>query len=446
MKVFISHSSQQSAFVDKLRRACPESIKFWIDEKDIKKGQNFKTAIDRALADGFVFCVLIVDDNAAKSPWVRYEIEKVLEREKDEGQELLIPVVLSEGAWKELAPLIGEHRNFIRCFDQQDDSITLAASRLTRSIFEWLIERETKRGQHKAGEGASGAYASAESTMTSAASALKNAIYTFRQRNPATIKEIFARVSHEFPELFSNEAEVRKALTDLTRQGDMPGYYFDGEIAFVVNERYEDKSEIKTKIKQKIGKLAAQYLADNLVVSIDGGTTTLELANELCNLLRAEALFGLKVITNSLPVAEKLIHTLALRRAGDRDATCKIVMMGGSCRATTLSTTFDEHYTSLRDLLGQVDVAFVGASGLVGAQGFGVTNLPEVAAKTGFQECAARTVMVCDANKFEVSQVRLTNPPGPNMAIVTERAADARLKELAKENPAWGKVDVKYCD
>lgn len=445
MRIFVSHSSTQKLFVRALMQYCPKSIDFWIDEKNVKKGEDFQSAIDAALQEHCVFCLLIVDDNAAKSTWVDHEIAHTLARERIEGRSLLIPMVLSESAWEEIAPRVGANRNYIPCYDQLDDSIRLAANRLTNGILDWLVESAGAEGLRKPA-GKAGAYVEAEATFLTAARALKNAIYPFRQQSPASVPIILDRVVQSAPGLFTSEAELRKALIDLTHQGYMSGYYFDGEIAFLVKERFHDKTSIKIETKQRIAKAAAQLVFDDQLIALDGGTTTLAIASELCIRLGAGALFGLRVVTNSIPVAEAFMETLALKSASDRDATCQVVLLGGTCRASSMCTTFDEEDAALPARLGEADLAFIGASGLVGAEGFGVTNLPEVAAKKAFQAHAKQTVVVCDAMKFDVRQVRLTNPPVAGMAIITERAAGERIEALRRENAAWEKVDVSYCD
>lgn len=446
MRVFMSHSSTQKAFVEALIQNCPPSIRFWVDAKDIKTGEDFKSAIDTALDEDCSFCVLIVDDNAAKSDWVGYEIDRILAREKEEGGVLLLPVVLSTTAWDEIAPRIGTHRNYILCYDQLEDGIRLTANRLTNAILAWLVENvgtncsRTSRGRKI------GAYVEAEATFLTAARALKHAIYPFRQQSPATVAVILERVSQSIPGLFTSEPELRKALIDLTHQGHLSGYYFDGETAYLVNERFHDKASIKIETKKHIAKMAAQMVSDDQIIALDGGTTTLAIASELCIRLAAGALFGLRVVTNSIPVAEAFIETLALKSANDRGSSCQVTLLGGVCRASSMCTTLDERDATSADRLQALNIAFVGASGLVGAEGFGVTHLPEVAAKKAFQAGAEKTVMVCDAMKFDVSQVRLTNPPTPLMSIITEHSASDRIEALRQANPAWDAVDVRFCD
>jgi DeoR/GlpR family transcriptional regulator of sugar metabolism len=140
------------------------------------------------------------------------------------------------------------------------------------------------------------------------------------------------------------------------------------------------------------------------------------------------------------------MEALALKNANDRDTTCQVLLLGGACRVSSMCTTIDDRVGVLPAGLNKLDIAFIGASGLIDAEGFGVTNLPEVAAKRAFQAQASRTVIVCDAMKFDVRQSRLTNPPSPEMVIITEQAASERLKQLSQENPDWRSIDVRYCD
>lgn len=59
-KVFISYSSEDKAVVDRVTKAFTEhSISYWIDEENIKIGNNYAKAIADAIEECEVLCVFL---------------------------------------------------------------------------------------------------------------------------------------------------------------------------------------------------------------------------------------------------------------------------------------------------------------------------------------------------------------------------------------------------
>ena len=89
--VFISHSSKDKPFVHKLINALPNiKSKFWIDEKEIKVGDNIKNVIvDNIKSSDFV--LLIVSKNSIKSDWVKFELSQFIADSKK-----IIPIILDK--------------------------------------------------------------------------------------------------------------------------------------------------------------------------------------------------------------------------------------------------------------------------------------------------------------------------------------------------------------
>ena len=112
-------------------------------------GQNIQTSIEKAIEHECQYFVLVIDDHNLQSDWVRHEIDQIKKFEKEKQKTVLIPLFLSETTWKAAAPLVGETRKVIRCFDLRDDTIRDAAHQFTGSLLGWLVADVDKPGPVK---------------------------------------------------------------------------------------------------------------------------------------------------------------------------------------------------------------------------------------------------------------------------------------------------------
>ena len=80
MKVFLSHSTRDKDFVEKLAAAMTASgFKPWLCEVDIEKGANFVAEINEGLAQSDI-ALLVWSPDAAKSAWTEQEWTSLLAR------------------------------------------------------------------------------------------------------------------------------------------------------------------------------------------------------------------------------------------------------------------------------------------------------------------------------------------------------------------------------
>ena len=100
--VFISYSSRDRAFADKLYYSLQESsVRCWYAPVDLRVGN----IIDSEIFDAIRSCdklIIICSKNSLKSPWVEREIktalrkEELMKRDSDEQLNILIPVLLDK--------------------------------------------------------------------------------------------------------------------------------------------------------------------------------------------------------------------------------------------------------------------------------------------------------------------------------------------------------------
>lgn len=94
MKIFFSHSSRDKALLRELRDCLPPWLTAWIDEDELRFGEDLEVSLKGAIDDQTDYLVLFVGHEAFASPWVRREVEWALQREKALGRVLVLPVLL----------------------------------------------------------------------------------------------------------------------------------------------------------------------------------------------------------------------------------------------------------------------------------------------------------------------------------------------------------------
>ena len=85
-QLFISHSSQDDAFVRELRAALADLRQdVWIDSRELRGGDPLWPEIQKAIEDASAFAVVVSPD-ALQSKWVGKELRHALEVQKTARQ------------------------------------------------------------------------------------------------------------------------------------------------------------------------------------------------------------------------------------------------------------------------------------------------------------------------------------------------------------------------
>ncbi len=142
----------------------------------------------------------------------------------------------------------------------------------------------------------------------------------------------------------------------------------------------EERAGIAAEKKRRIARSAAALCADGDTIMVDGGSTTLQLAPFLRGL-------RLRVITNSLPLAEEL----------SREASCTVILGGGVVQPVSrliLDPFRDDPFSDY-----SASTVFMGVFGIDEA---GATNTDELLIRTerAMIARARRLVVLADSGKF----------------------------------------------
>src|SRR5215813_9091148 len=114
-KLFISHSSQDDAFVRALRTALADyGQEGWIDSRELRGGDPLWPAIQQAIDDASAYAVVISTD-ALQSPWVGKELRHALDVRKQRGTDKfpVIPLSLNGTKLGVLEVFFGEEPVYI---------------------------------------------------------------------------------------------------------------------------------------------------------------------------------------------------------------------------------------------------------------------------------------------------------------------------------------------
>ena len=134
MKVFLSHSSRDKDFVEKLAAAMTaSSFEPWRCEVDIERGANFVAEISKGLKETDL-TLLVWSPDAANSPWTEEEWTAVLKQQVEQSRIRFGIIMLREHP---LPPLL-DTKNYIDARVSHDAGI--------RDTLEWLeLRRKAQR-------------------------------------------------------------------------------------------------------------------------------------------------------------------------------------------------------------------------------------------------------------------------------------------------------------
>lgn len=233
-------------------------------------------------------------------------------------------------------------------------------------------------------------------------------------QNSITVSELVARFG-------VSEMTIRRDLSALERRGLLRRVH-GGAISArgrAYEPPYLTRSDQQSIAKQRIGKVAADFVHDGDSLILDVGTTTLEVARQLVYKQ------NLTIITPSFWIAALLADHAGIR----------LILSGGILRPGELSMVghlaervFQEFY---------VDKLFLGAGAVDVEAGLTEYNLEDTLVKKAMLKSAKEVILVADATKFHRVAFTSIAPLKAVHRIVTDSSLDpetvARLEEQGIE-------------
>jgi DeoR family ulaG and ulaABCDEF operon transcriptional repressor len=177
---------------------------------------------------------------------------------------------------------------------------------------------------------------------------------------------------------------------------------------------FEASRGVNLAAKRAIAKAAVELCEDGEAIIINGGTTTFEMGDFLCHR-------RLKVLTNSYPLAEKLIH----------HGICRVALPGGEVyrdQKLIVSPFEDDsvqHYSATRMFMSAISVGPLGV----------IEGDPLIArAEIKMLKRAEKLIVLADSSKF-VSRGSLVVCPLLRIhTLITDRDAPPAAIEMLRES------------
>lgn len=168
--------------------------------------------------------------------------------------------------------------------------------------------------------------------------------------------------------------------------------------------------------KKEIAKKAYSYIQEDDTVVLDSSSTNYYIAE----LLKEKHINGVTIITNNIYIAEKLV-----------ESHYEIILLGGTIRSNSFSIVGPWSIKFLKEL--NLDIAFLGTTGISKEKGFMVANFLEAELKKTIIEASEKKFIVADSSKFlKKSFVSFANFNDVTGIIVDKKIPSDFLKFLKK--------------
>ena len=177
---------------------------------------------------------------------------------------------------------------------------------------------------------------------------------------------------------------------------------------------FEASRGVNVAAKRAIARAAVELCEDGEAIIINGGTTTFEMGDFLCHR-------RLKVLTNSYPLAEKLIH----------HGVCRVALPGGEVyrdQKLIVSPFEDDsvqHYSATRMFMSAISVGPLGV----------IEGDPLIArAEIKMLKRAEKLIVLADSSKFVSRGSLVVCPLSRIHTLITDRDAPPAAIEMLRES------------
>lgn len=216
-------------------------------------------------------------------------------------------------------------------------------------------------------------------------------------------------------ELGLSDDTIRRDLRELAASGKLQRVHGGALPKSPAEADLAARSSIASESKQQVGKTAAALIQPEQVVIIDGGTTALQLVNNLPRDQRNT------VVTHSPVVAVALEPFLSIT----------VIMIGGTVFRHSMVNVGASAIEAMSHI--RADIYFMGVTGVDVEAGLSTGDLEEAHIKQALSRRSADTVVLASAEKLEVASPYVVMPLQQASAIVLDSTAPARFRTRMKK-------------
>ncbi|WGF92645.1 TIR domain-containing protein [Aequorivita marisscotiae] len=412
MKIFISHSQRQKLFIKELRKHLPDFIELWIDEKKLLIGEEVQNTIKKTIDEDIHFLVLIIDRNAVESNWVMQEFEWGIKKELKLSRPFVLPIVLEKDIWDSLEDNNIKKRLFLPCYEFSDEAIAVTAKNLINQLFAWTCKELYGSGLESDQKSSLDLLDEADNFIKEIAEKVRLLVYPYRQNNPLDLLQLLDMLKEQNELVDISIFTFKELIARIIKQNHLTGIVSDGEYIWVKQEHYSWKLAIHSKNKEKIAKRAIKFINSNYIIALDSGSTTLAIAKEINKGLEMGLWDNLKVVTNSIPIAQELFMYSSKLGLVDNNNILSVFMTEGRIRPNSLAVVNDDEiyqnvdsgFQETISKLGGADICFVGANGVYRNEGFAVHSTYEIRSKSEILKNCKNKFIVIDSSKLKIQE------------------------------------------
>lgn len=208
-----------------------------------------------------------------------------------------------------------------------------------------------------------------------------------------------------------SEDTIRRDLRDLAKEGLLQRVHGGALPSSAAVVDFATRQSIATAGKAAIAKEAARMIQPGQIILLDGGTTSVQLARQLPQNLKAT------IVTHSPSVAVELVnHTHT-----------DVLLLGGRLfkhSVVTVGAVALEQLSHIR-----ADMYFMGVTGVHPEAGLSTGDLEEAYMKRALSEHAAETVVLASHEKLGVASAYVIMPVTQISTLMVERTTPERLLE-----------------
>ncbi len=204
--------------------------------------------------------------------------------------------------------------------------------------------------------------------------------------------------------LHVSEDTIRRDLNELATAGELLRVHGGGLPLSPVTASFTERQQQAPEAKAAIAQAAIGLIRPNQVILLGGGTTLLQVAQQLPHDLRAT------MITHSPPVA------LALAVYPE----IEVIMIGGKLYKHELVTVGTETVEAYRNI--RADLCLLGIGSLHPEVGISTFDMEEAYVKRAMIASAAEVVALTSADKIGTAAPYIVGPLSDLTHIVTERS------------------------
>jgi DeoR/GlpR family transcriptional regulator of sugar metabolism len=238
--------------------------------------------------------------------------------------------------------------------------------------------------------------------------------------------------------------QFARLIGDVLSHGFAPGLVKLGGGYAIVEDHIAFKLTRGRDLKREIARAAVALLDYGAKIGLDGGSTTLPIAEELVSALESELIGDVTIVTNSLPVAQMFADFVERRGWSDNDCPVMVLIATGQIRAVTKAIAdlpgnrcAQDSLLALTQHVGGLDYCFVGANGLTLIDGITMPTEFELPIKQQLLSSAREPFIVADVTKFgHRFPVKIADWSSKLTLLTNKPAAEnAELDAVLNSNP-----------